>query len=63
MTFDQFHNGLRVLINIDRPDFVANGGTDADWPRFQNNPWDWFIRAPTVKASKLWAYMQTRMSH
>lgn len=73
MQFNEFHNGLRILLNIDMDEFmdaVCPDSNDTDqayerafgyWQNFRENPHQWFIRAPTAQAEKLWTYMQERM--
>ena len=72
MIFQDFHNGLRLLLNVDKDTFEQavneaqaqlppNFPRDApDWPKFKANPFEWFIRAPTAQALKLWVIMQRR---
>lgn len=60
MTFREFHNGLRVLANIDRDEFVAKGLPDADWPSFRDDPWRYFIRASDVMAEGLFEIIESR---
>jgi len=71
MDFHQFHNGLRVLLNIDADEFLqATFGIDtkpADnsrewgvWTSFRDNPYRWFIRAPTDKAKAVFAIIEQR---
>lgn len=74
MNYDQFHNGLRVLCNIDYPEF-SNAVTDGQshipaplrddpqecWPRFRDNPWRWFIRAPDCQSEAIWKIVEGRM--
>ena len=65
MTLREFHNGLRLLLNIDKHELVAAGVIEADdddgWVEFRDDPHIWFICASDVMADKLWALMQTRM--
>ena len=46
MTYEQFHNALRVLLNIDRDEFMTLVGDDlsAKPDRFMADPYGWFIR-------------------
>ena len=55
--FAQFHNGLRVLLNIDAAEFP---GPETDWPRFRDNPWRYFISADDDTAWRLWMIVETR---
>lgn len=64
MTFDQFSNGLRVLLNIDGGEFafalgyggVKMGGdaVAAEYKAFRDDPHRWFIKAPDAKAKAIW---------
>lgn len=66
MTLAEFHNGLRILTNIDFADMVKGGVlTDDDageieWKSFRDNPWKWMICADDDQATKLWALMVAR---
>jgi len=62
MTFNEFHNGLRVLLNIDRDEFEAlvDGDLTADYRRFSNNPYGWFIRVPDKHAMAIYAEIERR---
>jgi hypothetical protein len=55
--FGKFHNGLRVLLNIDAVEFP---GPAEDWPEFRDNPWRYFIRAEDEVARALWKIIQRR---
>jgi hypothetical protein len=55
--FRRFHNGLRILMNIDFADFP---GPHADWPIFLDHPWRYFISCPDPIARALWAVIQRR---
>lgn len=66
MKLQEFHNGLRVLMNIDAADLVNAGVLTDDeagigeWIKFRRNPWEWMIRADDDRAAKLWALMLKR---
>ena len=74
MTFDQFHNALRVLLNIDYDEFaqaVNKAQTDLppgfprdepeeQWPVFRDNPHMWMVRAPTPQAEAIWSIVEAR---
>ena len=66
MTYNEFHNALRVLMNIDADELENAGVIDIGdaraWDTFSANPWDWFIRAGTERGMKLWRLMEERMS-
>lgn len=56
-----FHNRLRMLVNIDREEFDPGWGhTDADWMAFRENPWRFFILADDNVAAHIWAVMESR---
>lgn len=64
MTFAQFHNGLRILLNIDRHDLVERGIIKANdnnaWGEFRRDPFRWFVKAPDAKAKAIWALVEAR---
>ena len=57
-----FHNRLRKLLNIDLYQLVDAGvmasDDTAEWERFQDNPWRWFIRAGDEQVQRVWAIME-----
>jgi hypothetical protein len=65
MQFREFHNGLRLMLNIDRDELEDAGlidrGDHNAWGEFRRNPFIWFVRASDERAEKLWALMQKRM--
>lgn len=64
MQMDQFHNALRILLNLERQDLqdagVINFDDDAAWRRFSDNPHRWFIVASDDQARALWALIESR---
>lgn len=72
MTFEEFHNGLRAMLNIDLPDLEARGLFVDDpmdpirargfarWELFRDNPHMEFIRMPTAEAKLIWEIMEER---
>ena len=60
MTFEEFHNALRVLRSIDRHE-IGRILSEQDWLDFRYNPQDWFIRAEDAKARAVWAVIEARM--
>jgi len=71
VTRDEFHNGMRILMNIDKYEFVdALKGArrepwdmpDRHWPRFRTEPWVWFIQASDADADAVWAIVEKRMN-
>lgn len=65
MNIREFHNGLRVLLNIDRHELESAGIIKTNdhnaWGEFRRDPFRWFIRADDERAKKLWALMERRM--
>ncbi len=55
--FFRFHNGLRVLLNIDASEFP---GPAEDWPTFRDNPWRYFIGCNDETARALWEIIERR---
>lgn len=64
MNFADFHNGLRILLSIDRHELEAAGVIKINdhnaWGEFRRDPFRWFIRADDIAAPKLWAIVQRR---
>lgn len=74
MELREFHNGLRVLLNLDLRDLEAAGIVFDDdqhtpghaarrtkaYERFVSDPFRWFVRADDETADKLWALLKTR---
>ncbi len=57
MTFERFHNALRIMLNIDRDEI----GLDVfAWESFQRSPFHWFIKACDADALKVWAIIESR---
>lgn len=68
MDLAEFHNGLRILINLDLADLQEQGlftepreGAAEKWTPFRDNPWRYFIKCDDETASKIWAAMQKRL--
>lgn len=62
MTFNEFHNGLRILMNIDGPDL--RGIVPAERMReFMDNPHRFFIRCDAETAQRLWKIVKDRQPH
>lgn len=65
MTLEEFHNGLRILLNLERHVLVDAGvlrPSDVNaWGTFVRDPFRFFIRADDRTAEKLWALMKKRM--
>ena len=68
MTFAEFHNALRILLNIDRDELEEAGvlstpvfNREDRWKAFRANPYKFFVRADTPTAQKIWGLMEKRM--
>lgn len=64
MRFDQFHNMLRIMMNLDRPDLEAGGikFERGEWEAFRDNPHRWFIRTDSKTALAIWALIVKRQA-
>jgi hypothetical protein len=74
MELREFHNALRVLMNIDADEFYAavypgkgryilpTHNQRDDWGKFGSNPHLWFIRANDADAKVIWAIIEERNS-
>lgn len=66
MTFDEFHNALRIMASLDEHELVAASVIESDdkgaWGDFTADPYRWFIRAADQDAVKLWALIQSRQT-
>jgi len=70
MTLREFHNGLRILINIDRWELEEAGivktygeiaRREATWESFKKDPYRFFITASDAQAICLWSIIEKRM--
>ncbi len=65
MTFAEFHNGLRILLNIDLDELADAGVMEPrdfiSYAEFRTDPFRWFIRASDQRAKAVWSLMQERM--
>ena len=65
MSIDEFHNALRILLNIDMFELEDAGVIATDdkqaWHEFRDNPFRWFIYVEDAKADRLWEIMEKRM--
>ena len=60
MTFDEFHNGLRILCwNIERSEVPWM--TTEQWMDFQKKPPEWFVRANDDDAQRIWEIIEARL--
>lgn len=56
----QFHNRLRILMNIEAEDFANAGLTFKQWRDFDANPHRFFIRADDPTAAAIWRIVEAR---
>ena len=56
---EHFHNPMRILINLDYYE-VAEVVSEEDWPKFRDNPWQWFILAEDHQSEFIWGKMMER---
>ena len=65
MIIAEFHNALRILLNIDMDQLedagVIEKGDSKAWFSFRDDPFRWFITAPDTIAAKLWLLVEKRM--
>lgn len=64
MSLALFHNGMRILLNLERHDLIDAGVIQpedaAAWRRFSDNPHRWFIVASDEQARRLWDVIERR---
>ena len=62
MTFERFHNALRVLRSIDRHEFNDAGYalTEREWTQFRDDPYGFFVRANRELAGGIWQIIESR---
>lgn len=71
MRIEEFHNALRVLLNIDFHDFEKtfdaaelalheDGYAIGEWKSFQENPYRYFIRCDDSQAAAIFAIITER---
>jgi hypothetical protein len=61
--FSLFHNRLRIMLNIDKPDLdQAIGQTTSmeEWREFSASPWRWFITADSRRAEGVFRLIEAR---
>lgn len=58
MELAEFHNTIRKLYNVDH--HVIPWMSDADWPKFRDDPVRFFIRADDATADRLWDLIKPR---
>ena len=63
-SFAEFHNLLRIMLNIDSWEIEEAGifptDCNAEFAEFRRDPYRWFIRAPDEMAKKMWVLIQQR---
>ena len=63
MTFDEFHNALRILSSIDQhelAEITLEIWDDAEYVKFRDNPWAYFIKADDETANTIWSALSKR---
>lgn len=60
MTRREFHSLLRLLQNIDHPDFLAAGIKHGQWLAFCGNPHHWFMHAREADMERIWVVIERR---
>lgn len=64
MTFQQFHNALRIMASIDRDECERAGlvprGDHNAWGEFRRNPYRWFLRQDDITARIFWNLIKER---
>jgi hypothetical protein len=60
MTFEEFHNGVRVLFNIEQDEFAAAVRFPQDFGSFTMNPTTWFLKSGDEDAKGLFAIIERR---
>ncbi len=65
LSIEEFHNGLRILLNLDFDDLAKAGVFEVSqidrWQQFQRDPFRFFIRTDEETADALWRLIQERM--
>lgn len=72
MNYFEFHNALRILLNIDADEFFAatrpelGGARPSDvvmreWITFRDDPHKWMLRAPSDKAQMIFEIVERRL--
>jgi hypothetical protein len=56
--FRAFHNALRILRALDFHEVYFL--TDAEWEKFRDNPYDFFITTSDSNALQIWRALQAR---
>jgi len=57
MELREFHNALRILLNLDRDEIEndrAEPMTDAQWEDFRSNPFLFFIKCDDHMCQQIW---------
>jgi hypothetical protein len=62
MTFEKFHNALRIMRSIDLQEIHEAGFdmTPSEWDAFRSHPHDWFILARDRDAKVIWSIIEER---
>ena len=56
---EHFHHLLRTLSNLDYRE-VEEVLSEEEWPKFRDNPWQWFILAEDRKSEFIWGKLKER---
>ena len=62
MTFEKFHNALRIMRSIDLHEIEVSGIDieSFNWPSFREDPYTWFIRSSDKDAVAVWKIIEAR---
>jgi hypothetical protein len=62
MDIAELHNVLLIMRSIDRGEleFVGIYLSHSEWLRFSHDPYDWFIKASSTDAARLWQIIVSR---
>ena len=64
MNYPEFHNALRILMNIDQDELVNAGvlisGDHNAWGEFRRDPFRWFILVPDEVSEKVWQIIKLK---
>ena len=65
MEYKEFHNALRIMMNIDRDEMerakLIDKGDHNQWGTFRKDPFRWFLRMPDNKALIFWDLLKKRL--
>jgi hypothetical protein len=62
MTYDDFHDGLRLLSQLQRQELIRLHAFTADdyqaWADFKRDPLRWLLRADDHRAAQVWSAIE-----